>query len=162
VSCKTGACLEKITVGEDVFPGSPESAAFRAALEVVRAVEPGVADAIGAELASQREQLKLIASENYASPAVLLAMGNWLSDKYAEGVPGRRMYAGCEVLDRIETLAAEHARALFGAEFGHARPPCRKAFPRASERHSRERPRPRGVGATASSPRRSAPARHDP
>ena len=89
VSCNIGACLEKITVREDSFAGGPESVAFRAALEVVRAAEPGVAAAIAAELASQREQLKLIASENYASPAVLLAMGNWLSDKYAEGTAGR-------------------------------------------------------------------------
>jgi glycine hydroxymethyltransferase len=78
---------------EASFPGHPESAAFRAALEVVRAAEPRVADAIAAELADQRGALKLIASENYASPAVLLAMGNWLSDKYAEGTAGRRVYA---------------------------------------------------------------------
>ena len=62
--------------------------AYRSALEVIAASEPDVADAIAGELASQRRQLKLIASENYASPAVLLAMGNWLSDKYAEGTPG--------------------------------------------------------------------------
>lgn len=65
-----------------------ETTAFRSALEVIAAVEPDVAAAIGNELGAQRRQLKLIASENYASPAVLLAMGNWLSDKYAEGVPG--------------------------------------------------------------------------
>ena len=74
---------------------STETVAFRSALEVIRAVEPRIADAIGAELAAQRGSLKLIASENYASPAVLLAMGNWLSDKYAEGTIGRRFYAGC-------------------------------------------------------------------
>ena len=62
---------------------SQASVAFRAGLEVVRAVEPRIADAITDELDSQRHQLKLIASENYASPAVLLAMGNWLSDKKA-------------------------------------------------------------------------------
>ena len=60
--------------------------AYRSALEVIAASEPDVAEAIAGELASQRRQLKLIASENYASPAVLLAMGNWLSDKYAEGL----------------------------------------------------------------------------
>jgi glycine hydroxymethyltransferase len=122
MSCKTGACLEKITVREDKFSGSPETAAFRAALEVVRAVEPGVADAISAELASQREQLKLIASENYASPAVLLAMGNWLSDKYAEGTAGRRVYAGCQHVDTIEELAAGHARELFGMPYAYVQP----------------------------------------
>jgi glycine hydroxymethyltransferase len=101
---------------------STEQIAFRSALDVVAAVEPRVAEAIGAELASQRRQLKLIASENYASPAVLLAMGNWLSDKYAEGVPGRRMYAGCEQVDDIERIAAEHATALFGAPHAYVQP----------------------------------------
>ena len=101
---------------------STESAAFRSALDVVRAVEPGVADAIAAELASQRASLKLIASENYASPAVLLAMGNWLSDKYAEGTIGRRFYAGCAQVDTIETIGAGHARELFGAPHAYLQP----------------------------------------
>jgi glycine hydroxymethyltransferase len=114
--------LEKITVPEVPVPGSPESAAFTAALEVVRAVEPGVADAISAELASQRTALKLIASENYASPAVLLAMGNWLSDKYAEGTAGRRVYAGCQHVDTIEELAAGHARELFKMPYAYVQP----------------------------------------
>jgi glycine hydroxymethyltransferase len=96
--------------------------AYRSALEVIAAAEPDVADAIAGELASQRRQLKLIASENYASPAVLLAMGNWLSDKYAEGTPGRRLYAGCEMVDRVETLAADHAKALFGADHAYVQP----------------------------------------
>jgi glycine hydroxymethyltransferase len=99
-----------------------ERAAFAAALQAVEAVEPRVAAAIEAELGSQRRQLKLIASENYASPAVLLAMGNWLSDKYAEGVPGRRMYAGCEQVDAVERIAAEHATALFGAQHAYVQP----------------------------------------
>jgi glycine hydroxymethyltransferase len=101
---------------------STESAAFRNALDVVRSVEPGVADAIAAELASQRASLKLIASENYASPAVLLAMGNWLSDKYAEGTIGRRFYAGCAQVDTIETIGAGHARELFGAPHAYLQP----------------------------------------
>jgi glycine hydroxymethyltransferase len=96
--------------------------AYAAALEVIAAAEPDVAMAIVGELASQRRQLKLIASENYASPAVLLAMGNWLSDKYAEGTVGRRMYAGCEMVDRVESIAAGHARALFGAEHAYVQP----------------------------------------
>ncbi|MFF5174558.1 glycine hydroxymethyltransferase [Micromonospora sp. NPDC000089] len=99
-----------------------ESTAFRSALEVIRAVEPRVADAIGAELTDQRESLKLIASENYASPATLLAMGNWFSDKYAEGTVGRRFYAGCQNVDTVEALAAEHARELFGAAHAYAQP----------------------------------------
>ena len=101
---------------------SPEQVAFQSAIAVVATVEPRVAEAIRAELDSQRHQLKLIASENYASPAVLLAMGNWLSDKYAEGVPGRRMYAGCEQVDEIERIAAEHAMALFGADHAYVQP----------------------------------------
>ncbi len=101
---------------------TPESVAFRAALDVVRAVEPRVADAIGAELADQRASLKLIASENYASPAVLLAMGNWFTDKYAEGTVGRRFYAGCRNVDTVEALAAEHARELFGAAHAYVQP----------------------------------------
>jgi glycine hydroxymethyltransferase len=101
---------------------STESTAFRSALAVIRAVEPRVADAIGQEVADQREMLKLIASENYASPATLLAMGNWFSDKYAEGTIGRRFYAGCRNVDTVEALAAEHARALFGAEHAYVQP----------------------------------------
>ncbi|MEV6299058.1 glycine hydroxymethyltransferase [Actinoplanes sp. NPDC051861] len=99
-----------------------ESVAFRSALEVVRSVEPRIADAIAKELTDQRESLKLIASENYASPAVLLAMGNWLSDKYAEGTIGRRFYAGCQNVDTVESVAVEHAKALFGAPYAYVQP----------------------------------------
>src|SRR3990170_7449249 len=103
-------------------PLSPASTAYRAALDVIRAVEPRVADAIGQEVADQREMLKLIASENYASPATLLAMGNWFSDKYAEGTIGRRFYAGCKNVDTVEAIAAEHAKALFGAPHAYVQP----------------------------------------
>ena len=99
-----------------------ESTAFRSALEAVRAVEPRIADAIAKELTDQRESLKLIASENYASPAVLLAMGNWFSDKYAEGTIGRRFYAGCQNVDTVESIAVEHAKALFGAPYAYVQP----------------------------------------
>ncbi|HEY1486552.1 MAG TPA: glycine hydroxymethyltransferase [Micromonosporaceae bacterium] len=101
---------------------SAESTAFSAGLEVIRAVEPRIADAIAQELTDQREMLKLIASENYASPAVLLAMGNWLSDKYAEGTIGRRFYAGCRNVDTVESIAAEHAKELFGAQHAYVQP----------------------------------------
>ena len=101
---------------------SKESQAFRAAIEVVEGVEPTIAGAIRAELKDQRGSLKLIASENYASPASLLAMGNWLSDKYAEGVSGHRFYAGCQNIDTVEDTAAEHAKALFGAEHAYVQP----------------------------------------
>ncbi|MEV7771317.1 glycine hydroxymethyltransferase [Kitasatospora sp. NPDC086791] len=96
--------------------------AFRSALDVVAGVEPRIAAAIGRELADQRASLKLIASENYASPAVLLTMGNWLSDKYAEGTVGRRFYAGCRNVDTVEAIAAEHARELFGADHAYVQP----------------------------------------
>jgi glycine hydroxymethyltransferase len=98
------------------------STAYSSALEVVSSVEPRIADAIRSELTDQRSSLKLIASENYASPAVLLTMGNWLSDKYAEGTVGHRFYAGCQNVDRVESIAAEHARELFGAEYAYAQP----------------------------------------
>src|ERR687889_302063 len=98
------------------------SSAYRQALEVIGAVEPRIAAAIGQELTDQRESLKLIASENYASPAVLLAMGNWLSDKYAEGTAGHRFYAGCQNVDTVESVAAEHARELFGAPYAYVQP----------------------------------------
>ncbi|MBW1602006.1 glycine hydroxymethyltransferase [Streptomyces sp. JJ66] len=101
---------------------TPETVAYRTALEVIRGVEPRVADAIGQEIADQRASLKLIASENYASPAVLLTMGNWFSDKYAEGTIGRRFYAGCRNVDTVESLAAEHARELFGARHAYVQP----------------------------------------
>lgn len=99
-----------------------EATAFSAALEVIAAVEPDVASHIRGELGNQRSQLKLIASENYASPAVLLTMGNWFSDKYAEGVPGTRYYAGCEFVDKVETLAADRAKALFNADYAYVQP----------------------------------------
>jgi len=99
-----------------------EADAYRAALDVIAASEPTVAAHIRGELDNQRSQLKLIASENYASPAVLLAMGNWFSDKYAEGTPAMRYYAGCEYVDKVETLAADHAKALFGADYAYVQP----------------------------------------
>ncbi len=101
---------------------SSETVAFAAALDTVAATSPEIAGAILAELADQRSNLKLIASENFASPAVLLAMGNWLSDKYAEGVPGHRFYAGCDNVDTVESRAAELARSLFGAEHAYVQP----------------------------------------
>ncbi|MGY1804632.1 glycine hydroxymethyltransferase [Blastococcus sp. SYSU D00922] len=104
------------------FDASAASAAYRNALQVIGSVEPRVADAIGQELADQRASLKLIASENYASPAVLLTMGNWFSDKYAEGTVGHRFYAGCQNVDTVEALAAEHARELFGAPHAYVQP----------------------------------------
>ncbi len=101
---------------------SPEHAAMAAALQVIGTVEPTIADAIRGELHNQRSQLKLIASENYASPATLLAMGNWFSDKYAEGTVGHRFYAGCEYVDIVEARASELACQLFGAQHAYVQP----------------------------------------
>ncbi|RYB91960.1 glycine hydroxymethyltransferase [Nocardioides oleivorans] len=98
------------------------SSAYSQALEVIASVEPRIADATRKELADQRASLKLIASENYASPAVLMTMGTWFSDKYAEGTIGHRFYAGCQNVDTVESIAAEHARELFGAEYAYVQP----------------------------------------
>src|SRR5918995_6252697 len=98
------------------------STAYRAALQVIESVEPRIAAATRKELADQRDSLKLIASENYASPAVLLTMGSWLSDKYAEGTIGHRFYAGCQNVDTVESIAAEHARELFGSPHAYVQP----------------------------------------
>jgi glycine hydroxymethyltransferase len=101
---------------------SLETVGFAAAVDAVARVEPGVAAAVLQELADQRSHLKLIASENFASPAVLLAMGNWLSDKYAEGAPGHRLYAGCDNVDTIESRVDDLACTLFGADHAYAQP----------------------------------------
>ena len=98
------------------------SSAYQQALEVIASVEPRIAEATRQELADQRASLKLIASENYASPAVLMTMGTWFSDKYAEGTIGHRFYAGCQNVDTVESIAAEHARELFGAPYAYAQP----------------------------------------
>ena len=79
-------------------------------------VDPEIAALIRDETRRQEEGLELIASENFVSPAVLEAMGSVLTNKYAEGYPGKRYYGGCEVVDRVESLAIERARKLFGAE----------------------------------------------
>ncbi|HEX5972416.1 MAG TPA: serine hydroxymethyltransferase [Gemmatimonadaceae bacterium] len=84
--------------------------------EALREGDPEVAGLIEEEIARQNEGLELIASENFVSPAVLEAMGSPLTNKYAEGLPGKRYYGGCEVVDRIEQLAIDRAKTLFGAE----------------------------------------------
>jgi glycine hydroxymethyltransferase len=104
------------------YDAQAASAAYQNALSVIESVEPTIAGAIRSELADQRASLKLIASENYASPAVLLTMGNWLSDKYAEGTIGHRFYAGCQNIDTVEQAAADHAKALFGSPHAYVQP----------------------------------------
>ncbi len=98
------------------------SGAYKTLLDVIGKVEPRICQAIRDELTDQRASLKLIASENYASLPVLATMGTWLSDKYAEGTIGHRFYAGCQNVDVVESVAAEHARELFGAEYAYAQP----------------------------------------
>ena len=81
--------------------------------------DPAVGDAMGKELARQRRNIELIASENFVSPAVMAAMGSVLTNKYAEGYPGKRYYGGCECVDIVENIAIERAKELFGAEFAN-------------------------------------------
>ncbi|MGZ8578614.1 MAG: serine hydroxymethyltransferase [Actinomycetota bacterium] len=84
--------------------------------EALKTTDPEVAEAVANELARERRTIRLIASENYASPAVLAAVGSTLNNKYAEGYPGRRYYGGCEFIDVVEQLAIDRAKQLFGAE----------------------------------------------
>lgn len=98
------------------------ASAYKTILEVVGRTEPRIAEATRQELTDQRGSLKLIASENYASLPVLATMGTWFSDKYAEGTVGHRFYAGCQNVDTVESVAAEHARELFGAEYAYVQP----------------------------------------
>jgi glycine hydroxymethyltransferase len=88
----------------------------------LEAADPEIADVLLGELGRVRSGLQLIASENFASPAVFAAQGSVLSNKYAEGYPGNRYYGGCEVVDRAENLAIERAKALFGAEHVNVQP----------------------------------------
>ena len=85
-------------------------------LEKLAVCDHEIAAAIGEELGRQRNKIELIASENFVSPAVMEAMGSVLTNKYAEGYPGHRYYGGCEYVDKVETLAIERAKKLFGAE----------------------------------------------
>jgi len=85
---------------------------------------PEIAASIVKELENQRRRIKLIASENYCSMAVQLAMGNLFTDKYAEGMPGHRFYAGNENVDAVEANAAAEACKLFGAEYANVQPHC--------------------------------------
>jgi len=91
-------------------------------LELIRRVDPEVAEAIDLELNRQRTHVELIASENFVSPAVMAAMGTCLTNKYAEGYPGKRYYGGCEFVDIIEDLARKRACQLFGADHANVQP----------------------------------------
>jgi glycine hydroxymethyltransferase len=93
-----------------------------ASMKALKATDPAVYAAIKAEEARQREKLLLIASENFASPAVLAAQGSLLTNKYAEGYPGKRYYGGCQYVDTVESLAIERCKQLFGAEHVNVQP----------------------------------------
>ena len=104
----------------------PESSAKTVADSLFSAslaeTDPEIADAIGKELGRQRDEIELIASENIVSRAVLEAQGSVLTNKYAEGFPGKRYYGGCQFVDVAETLAIERVKKLFGAGFANVQP----------------------------------------
>ncbi|MGQ0666054.1 MAG: serine hydroxymethyltransferase [Nitrospiraceae bacterium] len=91
-------------------------------MDALKATDPDVYAAIEAEETRQRDKLLLIASENFASPAVLAAQGSLLTNKYAEGYPGRRYYGGCQHVDRVEDLAIQRCKQIFGAEHVNVQP----------------------------------------
>lgn len=91
-------------------------------LDLLIQTDPEVAEYLGEELQRQRDHLELIASENFTSPAVLAAQGSVLTNKYAEGLPGKRYYGGCEFIDKVEKLAIDRAKELFGAAHANVQP----------------------------------------
>ncbi len=90
--------------------------------DIIKERDPAVADAIAQEVNRQRNKIELIASENFVSEAVLQAVGSPLTNKYAEGYPGKRYYGGCECVDIVENLAIERAKKLFGCEHANVQP----------------------------------------
>lgn len=113
---KLPACLAAGERGAEMFSDYLDTIAF------VSKYDPQVGEAMQAELKRQRRNLELIASENIVSPAVMAAMGSVLTNKYAEGYPGRRYYGGCECVDVVENIAIERAKELFGAEAANVQP----------------------------------------
>lgn len=91
-------------------------------IDYINRVDPEVAAPMQRELHRQQHNIELIASENFVSPAVMAAMGSVLTNKYAEGYPGKRYYGGCQFVDEVETLAIERAKKLFGAEHANVQP----------------------------------------
>lgn len=88
----------------------------------IESFDPEIAKAIALEDQRQEQHVELIASENYTSPRVMAAQGSKLTNKYAEGYPGKRYYGGCEFVDVVETLAIERAKELFGADYANVQP----------------------------------------
>src|SRR3954466_6649563 len=90
--------------------------------DALRETDPEIASLVEEEIARQNDGIELIASENFVSPAVLEAMGSSLTNKYAEGLPGKRYYGGCEVVDKVEQIAIDRVKQLFGAEHANVQP----------------------------------------
>jgi glycine hydroxymethyltransferase len=111
----TGEASTMSTLNWNAWECAPPGAALREA-------DPEIAALVAEETARQNDGLELIASENFVSPPVLEAMGSPLTNKYAEGLPGKRYYGGCEVVDRVEQLAIDRAKELFGAEHANVQP----------------------------------------
>jgi len=103
---------------------SPADAISADLLALLDQADPEVATTLRAEAARQSETLELIASENHVSAAVMHAAGTWMTNKYAEGYPGKRYYGGCEHHDAVENLARDRAKALFGCRFANVQPHC--------------------------------------
>src|SRR5271169_738569 len=118
----SNSLIESYLQSRDPATIAPGFLAYLANLECVRGVAPDVVRSIIQELADQRSNIKMIASENFSSLATQCAMANLLTDKYAEGIPHHRFYAGCDNVDSIEDLANLRARELFGAAYAYAQP----------------------------------------
>ena len=108
----------KVIKQSSALEGTP---AFDTA-HTIKAVDPELWRAIERENRRQHDHIELIASENYVSPAVMQAQGSQLTNKYAEGYPGRRYYGGCEFVDIVDQLAIDHVKDLFGAEYANMQP----------------------------------------
>ncbi|MDE6398592.1 MAG: serine hydroxymethyltransferase, partial [Clostridiales bacterium] len=91
-------------------------------LKLIAATDPECAASMQRELTRQRENIELIASENFVTPAVMAAVGSHLTNKYAEGYSGKRYYGGCVYVDEVETLAIERAKKLFGCNYANVQP----------------------------------------
>lgn len=112
--------LAPVTAAPDARATTPDTASFMSA--PLAEVDPDIAELLDKELGRQRDTLEMIASENFVPRSVLQAQGSVLTNKYAEGLPGRRYYGGCEYVDVVENIARDRAKALFGAEFANVQP----------------------------------------
>lgn len=116
------------TLATDAKRSSPDRSVLdpqsKSMLDLIEKQDPETARMMAAEAERQATTLELIASENHVSTAVMHAMGSWLTNKYAEGYPGKRYYGGCEFHDQVENLARDRAKQLFGCKFANVQPHC--------------------------------------